>query len=394
MMQEAFRISEKFNTPVIIRETRRFSQQVETFPISDDPSETVDLGLHREPWRFVPVPLNVVDKHRNLHKTIEDLKEWANASPFNKGTGNGTKGIVAAGYAFEKACDAIGDENTGKFRLLKLGILNPLPDKIIIQFLSECQEVLVVEENEPYIEIQIKAIAHDSDCSTRILGKQSSDISREGELFRWQIQQALAKFEPEFSPRHKYLKENETEERPKKKDHCIECQYDKILDALEEAAASLGQRPVLAGDPGCLVTVADRLDAKYAIGSAVAVADGLSKAGIEERAVAIFGDSAFFHSALPAICNAVHNQSNILIVVLDNKATATSGFQPNPGVDKNAMGQDAPALDIEQIASACGVQHILRHSPDELESQLKDKIKKALLLPHLVLLIVEIKTKP
>jgi len=393
MLKEAFQISEQYHTPVIIRETRSFSHQVETFSVSDEPTETAELGLLREPWRFVPVPLNAVDKHRNLHETIACLKEWANASSFNRAEGKGPKGIAAAGFAYEKVRDAIGDENIDKFRLLKLGILNPLPDTIIAAFLKECQEVLVVEENEPYIEIQIKAIAHDKACCTRIFGKQSSDISREGELFRWQIQQALRKCAPEFSPLHKYLEENEAEERPKKKDYCLDCHYDKILDALDEAATSLGQKPVLIGDPGCLVTVADRLDAKYAIGSAVAVADGLSKSGVKERAVAIFGDSAFFHSALPAICNAVHNQSEILIVVLDNKATATSGFQPNPGVDKNAMGQDAPALDIEEIARACGAKHILRSAVEEPATKLEDKFREALLLPHLALLIVEIWTK-
>lgn len=143
-----------------------------------------------------------------------------------------------------------------------------------------------------------------------------------------------------------------------KKDFCAGCGYDIVLDKLKEAAESLGQDPILVGDPGCLVTVADRLDAKYAIGSAVGVADGLNKSGIDERAIAIFGDSAFFHSSIPAICNAVHNRSNILMVVLDNKATATSGFQPHPGVARNAMGRSAPALDIARIAQACGVRNV------------------------------------
>jgi len=393
MMQKGFQISEQFNTPVIIRETRSFTRQVESFSVSDKTLKADNLGLKREPWRFVPVPLNVVDKHRNLHKTIDSLKEWAKTTAFNTVTGKGTKGIVGAGFAHQKVGDVLGKRNLDQFRLLKLGVLYPLPEKIIVDFLKECQDVLIVEENEPYIEIQIKAIAHDNFCRARIFGKQSSHISREGELFRWQIQDALAKFAPEFIPSQIYCAENEVKERPKRKDYCGNCQYDKILDALEAAAASLGQKPVIVGDPGCLVTVADRLDAKYAIGSAVAVADGLSKAGIEERAVAIFGDSAFFHSALPAICNAVHNRSKILMVILDNKATATSGFQTNPGVDKNALGQDAPSLDIEQIARACGVKHILSAGPDEHEVKLKDKFKEALLLPHLVLLIIGIRPK-
>jgi len=191
-------------------------------------------------------------------------------------------------------------------------------------------------------------------------------------------------------PYKRCRKTQRAEEKPKKKDDCAACQYDTLLDKLDEAAESLGQKPVLIGDPGCLVTVADRLDAKYALGSAVSVADGLSKAGIDERAVAIFGDSSFFHSTLPAICNAVHNRSNVLMVVLDNKATATSGFQVNPGVGKDAMGRDVPALDIERLARACGVKHVYTSGPDDLDSTLKDTFREALSHHELTLMIIRI----
>jgi indolepyruvate ferredoxin oxidoreductase alpha subunit len=139
-----------------------------------------------------------------------------------------------------------------------------------------------------------------------------------------------------------------------------------------------------------LVTISDRIDAKYALGSAISVADGLSKAGIDERAVAIFGDSSFFHSTLPAVCNAAHNRSDILMIVLDNKATTTSGFQPHPGVGKNAVGQEAPALDIEEIARACGVKNVFTSDLDDSDSKLKDTFRKALSLHELTLVIVRI----
>ncbi|MGB6338378.1 MAG: thiamine pyrophosphate-dependent enzyme, partial [Candidatus Aminicenantaceae bacterium] len=139
--------------------------------------------------------------------------------------------------------------------------------------------------------------------------------------------------------------------------------------------------------------VADRLDAKYAIGSAVGVADGLSKVGIDERAVAIFGDSAFFHTSIPAICNAVHNRSNILMVVLDNKASATSGFQPHPGVARDAMGRDAPALDITQIAQACGVKNVLQVEQADIDSTLREIFRAALSHPELTLIIVQVGTQ-
>jgi len=390
MMREAFNISEEFNTAVIIRETRSFTQQKESVPVSDDPYREVNLGLVREPFRFVPVPKNAVEKHRDLHQRIEAMSEWANSSPFNRVTGAGVKGIVGAGFAHAKLLDVLGHKHPGKFRLFKLGVLYPLPRRTITEFLQDCDEVLIVEEIEPYVETHIKAIAHDNGCPTKIYGKQSNHLSREGELFRWQIQWALTEFIPDFVPRRKYLKEKEAEERPTKKDYCADCNYDKIIDKLEEAAESLGQKPVLIGDPGCLVTIADRLDAKYALGSAVSTADGLSKAGVDERVVALFGDSSFFHTTIPAICNAVHNQSKILMVVLDNKTTATSGFQVNLGVGRDAMGREVPALDIEQIARGCGVKHVYTSGPDDLDSILKETFRKALGHKDLTLIIIRL----
>jgi indolepyruvate ferredoxin oxidoreductase, alpha subunit len=254
--------------------------------------------------------------------------------------------------------------------------------------LRSCDEVLVLEETEPYLETQIRSVAHDSGGPARIYGKESGHLSREGELFRWQIQLALSRFIPGFAPSQEFRKEKERGEIPKRESHCGGCRYDEILDALDEAAKSLGQKTILVGDPGCLVTVADRMDAKYALGSAVGVADGLSKPGVTDRPVAVFGDSSFFHSALPAICNAVHNRSDILMVVLNNRATATSGFQPHPGVARNAVGKEAPALDIERIARASGVRRILNAGLDDPGSPLDRVFRKALSRRELTLVIV------
>ena len=277
------------------------------------------------------------------------------AHHINQITGAGTRGILAAGFAYRKLIDIVGNKASEDFQVLKLSTHYPLPENVISKFLANCDDVLILEENEPFVETQIKALAHNLGSRTKIYGKQSGHVSREGELYRWQIQQGLAKFLPGFVPAKNYPQENEADEIPKKESYCTEAGYGEVLDALETAAESLGQKLVLVGDPGCLVTVAERLDAKYAIGSAIGVADGMSKAGVNERPVALFGDSAFFHTSIPAICNAVHNRSDILMVVLDNKSTASTGHQPHPGIGKDAMGHEAPALNIEQIARACGV---------------------------------------
>jgi indolepyruvate ferredoxin oxidoreductase alpha subunit len=331
-----------------------------------------------------------VEKHKALHERIDAVEKWAEKCEFNWESGAGEKGIVGGGFAFKKLIDVIEEGRLQNIRLLKLGVLYPLPNVMISNFLRRCREIMVVEETEPFLETQIKAIAQEMGEPIKVMGKNNRHLAREGELFRWQIQRALTEFIPGFAPDTRYMEENESFERPTKKNHCTECRYDEVLDALEDAAESLGQKPLLIGDPGCLVSLADRLDAKFALGSAVGVADGLSKVGIEERAVAIFGDSSFFHSSLPAICNAVHNRSDILMVVLDNQSTATSGFQPHPGVGRDALGKETLALDMEKIARVCGVKNVFRSGLDEEEPALVDVFRKTLGLRELTLIIVRI----
>jgi indolepyruvate ferredoxin oxidoreductase alpha subunit len=335
------------------------------------------------------VPRNAVDKHRQLHETLATLRTWTETCPYNSVSGDGRLGVVAAGFTHRKLLDVVGTDPPSNFTILKLASIFPLPERRITRFLKHCREVLVLEENEPYLEIHIRAAAQAAGCTTRIVGKTTGHVRpREGELYRRRIQSALTAFVPGFSPARHWTAE--TEPLPAKENHCAGCRYDEIVDALCTAAAAVGQRPILVADPGCLVTVAERLDAKYAMGSAVGVADGISKAGTRERAVALFGDSSFFHTALPAVCNAVHNRSDILMVVIDNQATATTGFQPNPGVDADARGEPAPALDIERIARACGVATVttarLSGEPSDLEAAF------ARLLPRRELALLIIRT--
>lgn len=387
MMQAAFDLSERFHTPMIVRETRSFTQQSEPVDLPAGPYQQPDLGLVREPWRFVPVPKTVVKKHRALHERLAALEPWVNESPFNRIEGTGESGIIAAGFVYRKLLDVIGDPPAATFRLFKLSVLYPLPSELLARFLARCRDVLVLEENEPYVETQIKAIAHEAECRVRILGKKTGHVHREGELFRWQIQQALKRFLPDLIPRHSYFEKDEAVERPPRENHCAGCRFGVIVDALREVAAELGQNPVLIADPGCLTPVADRIDAKFAIGSAVGVAEGLMRAGIRERAVALFGDSSFFHSTLPAIVNAVHQGSDILMVVLDNDATVTSGFQPHPGVIRDARGRPARALNIEQIARACGIDEVHTVGPENLDTQLRPLFHAGLTRPGLRLIV-------
>jgi len=166
-----------------------------------------------------------------------------------------------------------------------------------------------------------------------------------------------------------------------------------ILDLLLEEAQELNQQPIIIADPGCMVKVAGQLDAKFAIGSATAIASGIRKSGIDEPIVAFFGDSAFFHSALPAICNAAYNQSSILIVLLDNSGAASTGLQPTPAKGVNALGESAPQLSISAIARACGVDFVQSVAAGVAEAQLRGALRTGLNHPGLALLIIDVEPK-
>jgi indolepyruvate ferredoxin oxidoreductase alpha subunit len=388
MMRHAFKLSQQYKTAVIIRETRSFTQQIEDILISDKSIKKVNFGFTKEPFRFVPVPKNVVSKHRQLHKRIAEISQLVEELPYNTEKGIGTKGIIACGFTYKKLIDVLGSNQFLDTGILKLSSIYPLPQRLITNFLLKYPEVLILEENEPYLESQIKTIAYDSECETNIFGKLNRFVHREGELFRWQIQESLEKFMPGFNPGNTYNRRGEAEERPHKKNFCGECTYYEIIDIIEDVAKDIGQKLILVGDPGCLVTVAHRIDAKYAMGSAVAVADGMSKVGGQERIVALFGDSSFFHSSIPAICNAVHNRSNIILVVLDNGTTATSGFQPHPGVARDAMGNPVPALCIEQISKACGINRIFSIDFNESKGDLFNNFKRALSHSGITLILI------
>ena len=217
MMVEAFEISEKYNTTVIIRETRSFTQQTEKVEISNEIYRQHRVEYKREHLRFVPVPKNVVEKHKILHQTLEALTDWADESPFNEIQGNGKKGIVTAGFVFTKLLDVLIDKKNPSLKLLKLGVLYPLPKNVISNFLKDCEEILVLEENEPFIEASLKAVAQEINWSGKIYGKLSKHVSREGELFRWQITESLKQFYSEIPLKKNYINQNKRKKFLKKK---------------------------------------------------------------------------------------------------------------------------------------------------------------------------------
>jgi indolepyruvate ferredoxin oxidoreductase, alpha subunit len=394
MMKQAFDLSEEYNFPVIIRITRSFEQSLEDFSASLEDIPQVSHGYQRETYRFVPYPANAVEMHTHLHERLITFGVWTNQTEHNQIHGDGPLGIVAAGFAHTKLQDVIGETSLEGIKILQLSTLYPLPQIPLCQFLKSCKKVLVLEEIDPFVEDQLKGLAFEANAQVPILGKRSGHVQWEGELYRWQIVEALKRFWPDFSPPHEFLPENEAAERPNKINHCRHYAYEDILAIFQTASREVGQDPIIIADPGCMVKVADQLDAKFAIGSSVAVASGISKAGSTRKVAAFFGDSAFFHSTIPAICNATINQSELLMILLDNSGAASTGLQPSMGTGRDAFGESASKLSIPEIARACGVEFVRNLEAKVSEVDIQAAFREGLNSPGVGLVIVPVSRKP
>ncbi len=362
LMVTAFEISEQLETLVILRETRSFSQCGADVSVAELPQRKPRVAYRREACRYVPFPKNAVKMHADLHAKVQRLQQWMETISQNVSFGTGARGVVAVGFAASKLDDVLADFS-GELRRLNLASVFPLPRQRVAGFLRECDEVLVLEENEPYVETQLKAIAYDAELHVSIHGKTSGHVSREGELFRWQIEESLRQFLGEHTAQPRYSAADEAAELPRRRDNCAGCPFRAIVETLREVAAELDLDPMVVGDPGCLVKASDLFDAKFAMGSAVAAAQGFLRGGVESRSIAVFGDSAFFHTSIPGVINAVQHGAEIHMLVLDNRSTVTSGFQPNPGSAETARGDPAPHISIEAIAAACGVPNVFSVDP-------------------------------
>src|SRR4051794_1929170 len=200
MMVEAFDLSERFQTPVILRETRSFAQSSGVVELPEEFVAHPGRGPVREPWRFVPVPANVVEKHRALHDRLRAFAAWGETSPYVRASGSGDLGVIASGFAASKLEDVLGNPTPEGLRTCRIGLLHPLPALAIGRWLRCCREVLIVEETESFLELAIRAVAHTHAPGTRILGKATGHLRPEGELFRWQIREALLAWQPGLEP--------------------------------------------------------------------------------------------------------------------------------------------------------------------------------------------------
>ncbi|MFN2436077.1 MAG: indolepyruvate ferredoxin oxidoreductase subunit alpha, partial [Desulfotignum sp.] len=381
MIKDAFELSESLKQPVLMRTTTRINHSNAFVTFGEIKPRETRGRFERDPHRCVTVPA----VSRGLHvKVLEKMKKAAQLSDdssYNFVQGEGSLGIIANGVSFYYAADAVKDLGlTGQAKILRPGFSNPLPEKMIADFLAGCEKVLVVEEGEPFMEEAVKAIAQERGITIPIKGKSDNLFSRLFEFDPAMVRKNMAGFfNVAFTPKSPVDTSDVPEIPMRPPNLCSGCSHRATFYEVKQAAKDMDV--ICPTDIGCytlgFLPPLSTGDFVICMGSSVSTSCGFSKA-TNQKVVSFIGDSTFFHSGITGLVNAVFNNHNFTLVILENDITAMTGHQPHPGVDMERFGLSGYGrVNIEQLVRALGVEHISIIKPFKVKKSI-DTIKEAL----------------
>jgi len=350
----AFEISERFDTPVMLRLTTRISHSKGIVTIGE--RTTVEHGgFERNIEKYVMVPAHATKRHKVVIERLERLKEFAEESYLNTIEWNERKvGIVTGSIAYQHAKETLPTAS-----ILKLGLGYPLPMKKIADFASKVDRLFVVEELEPFYEEQIAA------AGIAVEGKKyfsnylelNVDRVREG-FIEAGVLDASAKASTAAAEPEEVL--------PRPPVLCSGCPHRGMMIALRNA------KVFTTGDIGCYTLGAlpplSQIDTCLCMGASIGHTFGIEKAGKTEKpVVALIGDSTFLHSGITSLASAVYNKTTSTYIIVDNRITAMTGGQDHPGTSRTLMGEKTHAVDLVQLCKALGVEHVRVVDPYDIE---------------------------
>ncbi|MEN6448085.1 MAG: indolepyruvate ferredoxin oxidoreductase subunit alpha [Syntrophaceae bacterium] len=340
--KEAFAISESFGTPVMLRTTTRISHSMGVVE-TGEPREPNTPSLERHPAELVMLPANARRRHPVLEERIVALKGYADTSPLNRIEMNDPAiGIIASGVAYQYAKEAFPGAS-----FLKLGMPYPFPDAKVRDFASQVRELWVVEELDPFMEDQVKALGLACRGKDRIpiCGELTPDIVKaaiSGAGTGKAAQPVLPGRPPSM---------------------CPGCPHRSMLWSMKR------NKCFVCGDIGCytlgFLPPLDAIDTTLCMGAGINHAHGISKVlgpGTEKIA-AVIGDSTFYHSGITGLLNLAYNRGVALVVILDNSTTAMTGAQNHPGTGITLEGQQTTSLDLETLVKALGIEWVRTIDP-------------------------------
>jgi indolepyruvate ferredoxin oxidoreductase alpha subunit len=358
MADYGFSLSERFRLPVMIRETGASSRERGKVKPHVVRVERKNIPFS-ETTTWKNLPTRQLEKHWELQKKIPDVSSEFDKAPYNKMTIKGSMGVIGVGYAARKISRHIYDRIDGALSFLKLGTIYPPPDKLILRFLGELGKVLVVEEVKPLIERYIRSLSLLNHLELEVYGRDTGHIPQCGDLQTGDLMKGLDKsfgYLPMDICTKKDDKEAKITDRPLPK----QCPYYHAFHTFSEVIKEEGvEQPIFIGDEGCMMRLKNppfrMIDSKFCMGASIGMASGLDLGGEKRRIIALMGDSSFFHTGISAYLNAVANNVNIIIMILNNQTTAITGCQPHPGTGLDIRGRRREGIDLEKVIQSSGV---------------------------------------
>ncbi len=377
MVAEAFALSERYGTPVFLRPTTRVCHACASLALDGARLTHTAAGFEKDP-KWVIFPRLSFQNHQKLAQREPVLSEELSKSPFNRLSGSGRRGIITGGVSHaytREALSALGEPDG--CRLLKIGTPYPFPEELALAFLDGLDEVLAVEELDPVLEDALLLLAGKHRLPVKILGKRTGHMAPAGENTVESVQAAVADFLG--IPTAASAPQADVPALPVRPPVlCAGCPHRASFYAVKRAMQ--GRKAVFSGDIGCYTlgnaAPLDMVDTCLCMGAGVTIAQGLHR--IEPDAVnfAFIGDSTFFHTGIPGVINAVYNETDIVLIVLDNSTTAMTGHQPHPGTGRTMMGNVTDKISIRRVLEAVGVASVQTVNPLDLPAAI-EAVKRA-----------------
>ncbi|MBR3268985.1 MAG: indolepyruvate ferredoxin oxidoreductase subunit alpha [Oscillospiraceae bacterium] len=343
-----YEISEQFDTPVLIRTATRVAHSQSA--VEQLPRQEKELKPYeKNPSKYVMMPAFAKGRHVVVEERTKKLIAYAETAPINKVEDNGSEiGVITCGASYQYAKEALGNQ----VNYLKLGMTNPLPDQLFLDFTAKCKIVYIIEELDGILEQHAKALG--------IACKGKEIFGCIGELNQVIIAEKLLGKKPELM--------TYPEELPIRPPvMCAGCPHRGVFYTLAK------HKITVSGDIGCYTLGAAKplnsMDWTICMGSSVSCLHGFNKVLGEKsqnKTVAVIGDSTFMHTGLNSLVNVAYNASNSTVIILDNSITGMTGHQQNPTTGKNLKGDPAAAVDLVALCHAIGIQRVRVADPYHL----------------------------
>ena len=382
-VKEAYRISEEYDTPVIIRMCTRIAHSQSSVELCE--REEIPLAPYeKNPQKYIMAPANAIKRHPFVEERTKKLVALGETSALNRvEKTSGETGIICSGTCYNYVKEVFGDSVS----VLKLGIINPLPVDLIKDFAAGVKKLYVREELDPIIE------THLNNIGVKCIGKEMFSIL--GEFNQNTIRRAFGLSIPENT-----ATDNAVPVRPPVM--CAGCPHRGLFYTLAK------HKITALGDIGCYTLGSAAplfaLDSTLCMGASVSGLHGFNKAGgaeSEKKTVCVIGDSTFMHSGITGLVNIAYNASNSTVIILDNSITGMTGHQQNPTTGYNIKGEPAAAVNLEKLCRSIGIERVrvvdpynLKECEDAVIEELAVEAPSVIISRRPCMLLKYVKAKP